>query len=133
MKLLLILLTFVFCMFPFAVLADAIIPPTNDEVQSLMASVGGLAGMKALGIAYFVIQALMLIIRTEAGALLGKYRLVIAYLISIVVGVMAMMVSGVGIGAALVHANTLAAFGVFFNQIFKQFVQKGNEVSSLER
>lgn len=106
--------------------AQEIVPPSQDELMQLFASLGGLAGMKAIAIAAFVVQAVMLLLRSKLSEVLGKYRLLVVYGISIIAGVLSLIASGVNVGAAFVHANTLAAFGVFFNQIYKQFVTKSS-------
>lgn len=103
-----------------------IVPPTNDEMGALLAALGGLKGASAVAIAVVVVQGLMLLLRTSLGEMAGKWRLLIVYLLSIVSVVLALKVSGVDLGAALVHANTLAALQVFLNQVFKQFFQKAD-------
>jgi hypothetical protein len=102
----------------------AIEPPTGDELLALLNALGGLKGLGGLAIAAVAVQGAMLLLRTSAGELLGKYRLLAVYGLSIVSGVIALKIAGVELGAALVHANTLAAFQVFLNQVFKQFFQK---------
>lgn len=105
---------------------DGIIPPSGEEIKSLLDALGGVKGLSALAVAGLVVQVIMLLIRSGVGGLLGKFRLIVVYGLSIVSGVLALHLSGVDISAALVHANTLAAFQVFLNQIFKQFFQKAD-------
>lgn len=112
------------CLVPSLVSAQEIMPPSGEDFQLLLASLGGLKGMKALAIVMVILQGVMLFIRSKAGELLGKYRLLILYAGSLILAPIALISSGVGIGAAFIHANTLAAIQVFLNQIFKQFVSK---------
>lgn len=101
-----------------------IVPPSQEEMAALMASLLGLKGAGALVIAAVVTQAVMLALRSKLGEVAGKWRLLIVYALSIVTGVLALRIAGVDLSAALTHANTLAAFQVFINQAFKQFFQK---------
>lgn len=109
-----------------ALAQEAVVPPSGEEVKALFEALGGLKGLGALGIVALVVQAVMLVLRSAIGGLLGKFRLVIVYGLSIVGGVLALHLSGVGIGAALLHANTLAALQVFANQIYRQFLVKAD-------
>src|SRR3954466_424795 len=119
-----LLLILAICLVPVGALAQEIVPPSGADFQALFASLGGLAGMKALAIVAVVIQAMMLLVRSQAGELLGKYRFLIVYAGSMILAPIALISSGVSVGAAFVHANTLAAIQVFLNQIFKQFIVK---------
>lgn len=103
---------------------DPSLPPDTSEIMAFFAQLGGLKGASALVIAGIVVQGLMLAVRSFLGDLIGQYKLLLVLGLSLVSGVVALMVSGVPLGAALVHSTTLAAFSVFFNQIYKQFFEK---------
>lgn len=103
---------------------DPSLPPDTSEIMAFFAQLGGLKGASALVIAGIVVQGLMLAVRSFLGDLIGQYKLLLVLGLSLVSGVVALMVSGVPLGAALVRSTTLAAFSVFFNQIYKQFFEK---------
>lgn len=120
-----LLVLFSACLLPvLGVAQDVIQPPTLQDLQTLLQSLGGLKGMSALAIVVLVVQGVMLLLRTQAGELLGKYRLLVLYAGSMILAPIVLIASGASVGAALVHANTLAALQVFANQIFKQFITK---------
>ena len=94
---------------------------TSQALEAFMQSLGGLKGATALGISFAVVQAIMLFFRTPLAAFAGKWRLVIVTGLSLVVGTLGLALSGLPVGAALLHSQTFAALQVFINQIFKQF------------
>lgn len=101
--------------------------PADVALQEFLQSLGGFKGASALGIALLVVQAVMYFFRTSLASFAGKWRLAIVAGLSLVAGTMALFASGVPWQMALMHANTLGAFNVFLNQMFKQFVQKADE------
>ena len=94
---------------------------SGEALELLIKSLGGMKGAGALGIAYVITQGLMLFFRTKLADFTGKWKLLIVAGLSVVVGVMALKMSGLGWLASLVHGSTLAAASVFGNQLFKQF------------
>lgn len=114
---------------PIIALAQDILVPiiTNEQfLMSLVASVGGAAGLKGLALVAVVVQVLMKFIGTPwAKTLLknnGQWKLTIYLILTLAGGVTALMVGGLTIGAAILHSVTLASFGVLGNQLYKQFV-----------
>ena len=106
---------------------------TGDALQQLINSLGGLKGATALGIAVFVVQAILLFFRTKLADFSGKWRIVIVAGLSVVVGTLSLLVSGLPITAALVHADTAAAVQVFIHQLWKQFTEKPDVVAGAEK
>lgn len=104
--------------------ADVIEPPSQMDIMAFLAALGGLKGASALVIAAAVVQGIMLALRSSVGNFLGKWRLTAVLLLSVVAGVIALRISGVSLGAALMHSTTLAALQVLANQIYKQFFEK---------
>lgn len=89
-------------------------------IQFLIASLGGLKGAGAVSIAYAAAQILMRLLNTPLGQTLGIYRLLCWNAVALAAGVLGLMVSGVPLLPALLHAQTMAMAGVFIDQIFKQ-------------
>lgn len=98
-------------------------PPTGDELKAFFESIGGWRGAGALGMAMILAQGVMLILRTQAGEMLGKWRLLILYSVTVVACVAGLKIAGVDWGAALVHSQTLTALQVWAHQIFTQFIE----------
>lgn len=97
---------------------------TQAEVAALFQSIGGLKGAGTLGVVAFVVQALMLGARSFLAGLLGKYKLLVVLLLTMVGGVLGLLTQGVELGAALVHSSTLAAAQVLLHQVYKEFIEK---------
>lgn len=108
----------------FAAIAQDVPAPTIGEVQDLLKSIGGLKGASALAIAVVVVQALLLLVRSSFVKLKGSIKLLIVTGLTLVSGVLALVVSGLPVSAALLHASTIAAFQVFAHQVLKQFLEK---------
>jgi len=100
---------------------------TEDFLKALMDSVGGMKGLGSMGLVALIIQLMMLFFRTKLATFAGKWKLMIVYGLSMVGGILAMKVNGADWGAALVHANTLAAGQSWVHQLWKQFVEKKDE------
>lgn len=109
---------------------DVIVPvPTTDFLQSLLSSIGGLKGASALAIAGVVSKLLLMFMGTDLfnqwfKNLDGGVKLVIALALSFISGLIALRMSGIDWGAALIHSSTLSAFVVLSNQVYKQWFEK---------
>lgn len=100
-----------------------------DFITLLIQSLNGLKGAGALGAAAVLVQLVLAFAKTPlAGMFFEKLpsglKLVTVTGLSVLAGVVALLVSGVTLGAALVHSSTLAAFTVFAHQVYKHFFQK---------
>ncbi len=104
--------------------------PVGDLLKAVTESVTSWKGLGALGIAALVVQLLMLVFRTTLMNWAGKWKLVVVYVLSLAAGYMALMVAGASWSEALLHSQTLAAAQVFVNQLYKQFIKKGDETAS---
>ncbi len=94
-----------------------------NDVEYFLASVNGLRGLGALGIALLIVQGLLLLLRSKFVQLQGRTKLVVASGLSIVVGVLVLLINGVDIYASLMHGTTLAAINTFVHQLYKQFTE----------
>jgi hypothetical protein len=118
----LVIMTFLACL---SVLAqDVITPPSAEELQTWFASIGGLKGAGVLAIVYFVVQGLALFFRTALAKFAGIYQLLIINGLTLVLGVLAMKLTGVDWVAALLSSGNLALIQLFINQAWKQFTKK---------
>lgn len=104
--------------------ANEIVAPSVDEIAALVLSLGGLKGASALAITAVAVQGVMLMLRSKLGEVAGKFRLLAVYLLTVVGVVVSFRIAGLDLGAALVHAQTLAAAQVLINQVVKQFFVK---------
>lgn len=102
-----------------------------DFLGDLINSVGGMKGASAMAIAFAVVKLLMKAMGLpfvqnlfSGDAVKGQWKITIVIVLSLISGVLGLVVSGVDLGAALVHSTTLAAYSVLFNQLYKQFVEK---------
>lgn len=113
----------------FAFAQEVEVIETNQFLQFLIQSLGGLKGATTLAIVGFAIQAIVMLLKTPLfkgvwEKLGSQWKLLIITGLTLISGVVALMISGVSIGAALVHSTTLSALSVFLHQIFKQFIEK---------
>lgn len=124
---------FLFALFlpVFAFAQEAVPAPiSNDDfLKLLIESIGGAKGASALVIAGIVVKVLLAFLSSNFfnqffKNVSGAVKLLIVSALSLASGVIALMVSGLPLGAALVHSSTLTAFLVLFNQIYKQFIEK---------
>ena len=105
---------------------------TEDFMKTLVESVGGAKGLGSLGIVALILQMLALFFRTQLAMFAGKWRLLIIWSASLVGGTIALKVGQPEMAwtAALVHANTLGWAQGWFHQVWKQFIEKKNEVKA---
>ena len=112
-----------------------VVDPTQDFIQLLLNSIGGMKGASTLAIVAVVIKILLKLLDVPYVAdLMGKkfsdwsggLKLTLVLGLSYVGGVVALMLppTSLTIGAALVHSTTLAAFLVLTNQIYKHYIEK---------
>lgn len=94
---------------------------TGTALSMFIASLGGMKGVTALGVALVIVQGVLLFFRTPLAGFAGKWRLVIVSGVAVVSGVLALVASGVPVLAALLHGTTFAGLQVFGNQFVKQF------------
>ena len=121
-----VLLTVLLFCFAGLAFAQAVDPAVSyDEFFAfLMKSLGGFKGAGALGTVALVVQLLMKLFQTQAGELLGKYKLLAVLGLTLVGGVITLKLTGVSWGASLLHSATLAAAQVLIHQLYKQFLDK---------
>lgn len=105
--------------------------PPQDFLLLLIQSIGGLKGASALVIAGTITQLLIKALSLSFvdgwfTKIAGAGKLIIVYGLTLVSGVLALMMTGVSLGAALVHSTTLSALMVFMNEIYKHFVKEQN-------
>jgi hypothetical protein len=141
MKYLSILCVYLFSVVAFGqeVAAPAIQPVAdlsqNIEVQDflsfLVQSMGGLKGASSLAIVAMIVQGLVMVMRLKfADKFVHGYKLLIVYGLSMVGGVLTLMSQGIDLQAALIHANSMAAYQVFFHQVIKQIAEKKNDTKA---
>jgi hypothetical protein len=104
---------------------DVPAPITYDEfINFFVQSLGGFKGAGVLGTAVLVAQIALKLLQTGVGQLLGKWKLTVVGLITLIVGVLGLKATGANWGAALLNSSTLVAFQALFHQIYKQFMEK---------
>jgi hypothetical protein len=99
-----------------------------DAIQMILSQLTGqkLAG---LGLVGAVIQVLMILLRTDLvvkyiGEVNGQLRFAAVACLSMVGGIITLMSGGLTLGAAVMHSTTLAAFQVFFHQMYTVYIEK---------
>lgn len=116
----------VFCLmaFPLLVLAQGgapTDPPSSEQWVQLIAQLLTVKSLSALGIAAVAIQLIMFGVRQFVS---GKAKLAIVLGLSAIAGVLAAMLQGLSLGAALVSAPVLASLQVAAWEIYSQFIKK---------
>ncbi len=104
----------------------AVVVPDSQFLLELLSSMGSYKGLAGLGLAAVVVQILMKALQTSFAhaRFPGAARILAVLGLSLVCGVVGLMATGVPIGAAMLHANTLAAFQVLAHQLYKQLTEK---------
>lgn len=102
--------------------------PDDQFVKMLFASLGGLSGLSALGIAAAIVQLVVAFLSTNLMGKLwqgidGIWKIIVIMSLTAVSGVLTMVSQGVSVGAALIHTTTLSALMVLGNQIYQHFTQ----------
>ena len=103
--------------------------PDEEFLKMLLASIGGLSGASALGVAAIVVQLLVALLRTNMVGKLwqkipGIWKIISIMSMSAVSSVVTMTSQGVSVGAALIHSSVLSALMVLGNEIYKHFTEK---------
>jgi hypothetical protein len=98
--------------------------PLEDALKLLLASLAGLKGAGALGIAAIVTQGILLFFRTKLATFAGKWQLLIVYVLNLLVSCLTLLAAGVPLTVMLVHQNTSSAFQVLLHQVVKQVTEK---------
>lgn len=115
-----------------AIAQDSPLPPEmadQDFVSLLFASLGGMGGMSALGIAALVTQLVAKFLNTQLMGKLwakipGIWKIVTVVLLTAAGGVLGMVHQGVSWGAALIHSSVISALMITANQIYKHVTEK---------
>lgn len=99
-------------------------PPSGEELNLFLQSLGGVGSLKAVGIVLLVVQGLMLFFRSKLADFAGKYKLLIVTALTLIASICAGLVSGQSISASILSGGALATLQVFMNQIYTQFFLK---------
>ena len=110
---------------PSMALAQEVTPPKQEEIIAFLEAIGGWKTLGTLGVVMIVVQALLLfVIRPGLIKIEGKWKLVLVQGLTLIFGVASLIaVSGLSLGEALLHSQTLVAFQVLIHNIWKQFVK----------
>lgn len=102
----------------------------EDAIKFLFLSLGE-GGLKGLGIAFVIAKFLLMFILSPGLSMKipflqkGSVKITVAIGLNLAVSILTLMVySNLSFGAALTHSSVLAAFSVFGNQVFKQYLTK---------
>lgn len=98
--------------------------PVSDFLMELYKSINGIKGLSVLASAIVIVQLLMMFFKTKLSDFAGKYRLLVVTGLTMVVGILGLMNTGMPFLAAMVHSSTLAAAQVFGHQVIVQFFEK---------
>ncbi len=112
---------------PSWVAVNLIAPPTPLDWADFLRSIGSWGTLNRLGIAAVVTQGLLLLMRSKLGDLTGKAKLAIVTGSSMLLGVLALRLSGLDWGQSLMHSTTLAALQVFGNQLAQTYLTPKKE------
>lgn len=100
-----------------------ILEPNVQEVSGFIQSLGGWKTLGAMGVAILTVQGLLLAFRSKFLSLDPKIKLLVVLGLTWVLGILALMSSGLTFAAALLHSNTMAAMQVFVNQLYQKFTE----------
>lgn len=117
-------------MFPMMAFAQDAPIPTDQFLMFILQSIGGIKGASALAIVGISVQIVIKFLSSDLcnqvfKGFSGFAKLITVSSLTLISGVLSLMISsGMGLGAALLHSSTLAAFMVLIDQIIKQFKNK---------
>lgn len=110
---------------------DVLTPlPDQDYLDFLMKSVGGIKGVKGLALVAVISQILMNTFRVQAVVNLmgGKLKPVVQWtlvaLFNLIGAIVVLKDQGMGWAAIATHAQTLAAWQVFYHQGYKLYLER---------
>jgi hypothetical protein len=110
---------------PLLALAQTVIAPAASEWEALFVMLGGLKGASSLAIAAALVQAVMLLFRTQLGEKTGQYRMIVMLLLTLISSILAQKIAGVNDFAAILSNTAVLAAGQnFIHQLWTQFVVK---------
>jgi formate/nitrite transporter FocA (FNT family) len=104
--------------------------PNQDYLDFLLKSVGGIKGLKGLALVVIISQILMNTLRVQAVVNLmgGKLKPVVQWtlvtLFNLVGAIVVLKDQGLGWAAIATHAQTLAAWQVFYHQGYKLYLER---------
>lgn len=106
-------------------------PPSADDINGFISTLGGMKVAGGLGIVMALVQALMLIIKLKF-ADLGKWNLPLVMALSTIGGIIYLKITlNVGWADVLLHSQTIAAYQVLFHQLYTQFIEKKDDPPTL--
>ena len=108
----------------FAFAQEVVAPPTQEEIASFLASLGGIKGAGTMAIVATVVQFIMLLAKSGLGKMAGVYQILLVSFLTLVGGVVGLKMNGLDWGSAILHSSSLAAGQVFLHQLYKQFIKK---------
>lgn len=94
-------------------------PATMGDWQAFIAALGGVKGLGGLGFVALLVQGVMLSLRSGYLPVSGRQKILVVSLLSLVGGVVALKMSGLGWSSAILHSTTLAAIQVFLSELNK--------------
>lgn len=101
--------------------------PTESWLLAVLTFLTTVKGQTVLAIVAGVVQLVMKFFNTPLSNFAGKTRLLIVTFLSLVGTVVGGMATGLTFLQSLATGASLAAFQVFVNQLWKQFVEKADE------
>jgi len=104
--------------------SEAAVVVGGADIDALIKAIGGVQGGGTLAIIMLLVQLLMWLLNGFLKDKAGKYKLVAVLGLTMIAGVVALMMQGMTLGAALLHSSTIASVQVLLNQAYKQFFVK---------
>jgi hypothetical protein len=98
--------------------------PTDQEISGTISQLGNLKG--TLAIVAFIVQVLMLLLRTPLANFAGKYKLLIVSFLTLAGTAVAYKIQGLGWIAILTDGTILTIGQVFAHQVISQFFTKSD-------
>lgn len=108
---------------------DQAVVPADQFMVAFWQFLGGFKGLSGMAAVAAVVQIVMLFFKSTLSGFAGKYRLLIVTGLTVVASVVGLMGQGMTLTAALLNGATLTAVQVFAHQLWKQFVEKKEEVA----
>ena len=98
----------------------------QQDVDLFLSSLNGVQGAGALGVTVLIVQTLILVFKSQFLKLKKQYKILSVTLLTMIVGVLSLKISGLDWASCFLHSTTLSAAQVFAHNFLKSFL-KGNE------
>ncbi len=106
-----------------------VVPVSTEEVKDFVAALPDVKSVGVFGIVVAIVQLLVFALRTQLGAFAGAYRMLIITLLTWVLGLLSIKLTGADWTSAVLNSTNMVLIQSFGFQAFKQFTKISKETT----